>query len=315
MSLQKRNLLSVSAILILIAVMMIPLLTDGSGFNPSGFITANTCTANQYGNSINGTGYLGCSQVGYNQLNNFPSGCSSNQYATQIGSSLTCAPIAQDYRLGLVGYWPFDSNSTDTGVPDLSGYGNVGTLMNKPIYLPGLIGSALNFTEADSEYVNISPYPALNASFTLNVWFKTSDSYLNPPLIFHGYNGAEIGFIFRLVSGEIFCGIQNSTAYTQVGSVGTYNNGKWQMASCTYNEGTKSIGSSLAIYDNGTVLESENIHYFGSLANLNAFHIGGDSAFNYWGGLMDEIRIYDFSLSSDQIQNLYQYYQNILNGV
>lgn len=56
----------------------------------SGSDLSTQCPTSQYANNEDSSGAFHCSQVGYNQLNNFPSACSSNQFVTSITTTLVC---------------------------------------------------------------------------------------------------------------------------------------------------------------------------------------------------------------------------------
>ena len=65
-------------------------------------------------------------------------------------------------------------------------------------------------------------------------------------------------------------------------------------------------GSIYQVWLNGTLNSSEEIYILNNIQNNHNFYIAGDGTDkNYFSGSLDEIRIYDKSLSSDEINNLY----------
>ena len=70
----------------------------------------------------------------------------------------------------LVGHWPFDEG-TGTVAGDVSGYGNNGTLMNGPVWVPGHLGTALSF-DGDDDFVLVPDDDALDLAgdFTISLW-------------------------------------------------------------------------------------------------------------------------------------------------
>jgi hypothetical protein len=275
---------------------------------------ASSCPNNQYGTGENSSGSFSCSQVGFNQLNNFPSACSSNEYVTAITTTLSCSPIAQDYRIGLVGYWPFDSNNTDTTTLDVSGYGNTGILENKPVFENGYIDNALNFTHSKSQYVlisNPSSIPLGSNARSFFAWVYVNGScFSHYAVSSYGQALTNKESALLINSGcDIFFEGYNNDATSTLAII----DNAWNFVGYSY------VANSLkmTIFLGDT---EQNVSLSGN-TKLNTvssnFCIGGDcpnSAF-YANGLIDEARMYNFAFSAQQEANLYQYYENILNGV
>ena len=73
--------------------------------------------------------------------------------------------------------------------------------------------------------------------------------------------------------------------------------------------------SSLNLYVNGSSVKT-TASSSSAITSIN-FGARSDALNPPYGyiGLLDEIRLYNFALSAQQETNLYQYYENILNGV
>jgi len=70
----------------------------------------------------------------------------------------------------LVGYWKFDEGSGDIA-NDSSGYGNHGALINGPVWVPGVQGTALDLDGAE-DYVEVPDHSSLDIAgpFTIMCW-------------------------------------------------------------------------------------------------------------------------------------------------
>jgi hypothetical protein len=81
--------------------------------------------------------------------------------------------------LGIAGWWPFDEGSGAATI-DASGAGNDGTLVNSPAWTNGVIGNALRFNAAATNYVSApQPLPSIS-NFTIMLWARSSSSNANP---------------------------------------------------------------------------------------------------------------------------------------
>jgi len=96
-------------------------------------------------------------------------------FIIQNGTNVEVTPSTQLAQVaaptsGLVGYWPFDSGSTDS-----SGNGNNGNQIGSPSVATGKINGALSFN-GSSSYVKVPFSPAFDFSttggFTTTAWIK-----------------------------------------------------------------------------------------------------------------------------------------------
>ncbi len=204
---------------------------------------------------------------------------------------------------------PFETNLSTIApgaVKDYSGYDNDGTL-NSGTAMPtwtfdGKLGGAFEYDGND--YFNISNSPSLNNSynFTVTVWIKPSTisgaHYIlgNSP-----DGGVSEGEIFFYQNGDdINAFVDSGTNFVSAANVLVAD--KWHHVALVMIS-----GQNLSIYVNGSYvnantgvtsgpfLDKENDYYVGSLSGLA----------NYFNGTIDELRIYNHSLTPQQIQQLY----------
>jgi hypothetical protein len=189
---------------------------------------------------------------------------------------------------------------------DSSGNGYSGSFPGgaaNPSWVQGKYGSALSFTPADNDRVNLGSVSALNATnLTMCAWIYPR-SVPNYPNIFSNISGTD-GFDFYLDGFGA-----NITVNTSFGT-GAYGSGpgiilnKWQFV-CAVHNGSSYTG--ISVYING--VDVTNVRSAGSdkTPGTGASYIGNDPTSTYdFDGSIDEFRFYNRVLSSTEIMQLYQ---------
>lgn len=230
-----------------------------------------------------------------------------------------------------VGYWKFDDGSGATAL-DGSGNGNTGTLTSSPQWVNGIAGTALEFDGVD-DVVMVPDSASLVVAraqnqLTLETWIKptvTLDSSTTPMFLI--LKGNEYGFELNnagdaytppTMDGKIrfcMCLVNQSTNYLQPEEIRTNTNvwtaGIWHHLAATYD------GNSLEIYVNGILENSRQLtgilwptSYGGELYPLSiaAYTIGPHYTggnLEYFKGILDEIRVYNYAKTADEIWNDY----------
>ncbi len=213
-------------------------------------------------------------------------------------------------NLGLVGYWSFNEG-TSTIATDFSGNGNSGTLTNmeNTDWVAGKRSRALSF-DGSAEYVNIPDNNQLQVtgSLTLAGWvYRRGDST--------GSSGTIIGKDLDLNAGyslevkdsseaspdKVRC-LLNGLSGNSLHSTASIPNNTWTHIACVYN------GSTIQVYINGQ--SSGSVNSTGSIStSTDALRIGHSkgtsNASNYFNGDIDDVRIYNRSLSATEIAALY----------
>jgi hypothetical protein len=237
-------------------------------------------------------------------------GSDSNGQLGDGGSSLdTQSPSPVDVSgitavPGPVLHLKFDESSGTTAF-DSSGFGNNGNLMNGPTWTSGKIGNALSFDGTD-DYVEI-PGTALNIynSITVSAWINPIVVNAEMEIVCKAaqttYTGYEFGFN---ASGELRFRINplSSTFANRLSSGAAITRNTWQHVAATYD------GTTISFYKNGALINSvpalgnlypttENL-VVGIYAYLNTYKFLGS---------MDDLRIYNRSLSASEIFQIYQF--------
>jgi hypothetical protein len=203
---------------------------------------------------------------------------------------------------GLVLGFNFNNNSllgeNDTHVYDFSGNGNNGTIINGAVYASGRYGSALSFDGVD-DYVDAGNDASLNiiGAFSIELWFKTptpekpymqlvtKDIWINGgyELYFHA---ADKKLAFLKSSP-----IQEGYGVTEI------QPNLWYHVVVTYD----GINYS-SIYLNGVDDSLYHNTLSGSITASNEpLFIGKRSDGYFFNGSIDEVRIYNRSLSADEV--------------
>lgn len=208
----------------------------------------------------------------------------------------------------------FDEES-GTSASDSSGNGNTGTLVNGPTWTTGMFGNALNLDGDSNDYVVIQNSPSLNfetGDFAVSMWLKyPSQAGVNYDysIILGNQGTASEGIVcFADVKGTVpdnngyvECRVQGGNYVDSVSS--GLNDNTWRFFTFVRQ------GTTLYLYINGRLDNSKSISSI-NVTTGQPFVIGANSVSNptaqNFAGLIDELQIWDRSLSADEIVELYQ---------
>ncbi|MHC4507426.1 MAG: LamG-like jellyroll fold domain-containing protein [Planctomycetota bacterium] len=233
---------------------------------------------------------------------------------------LTTGVADADITTGLVSWWAFNDGSGNTAVDSASGID--GTLKpgqpDGPTWAVGKIDDCLEFDVAKQNYVECGPHPALDitGSLTLAAWVKKigpwigsggdlrydtiiykriSDGSTRAYRLSRDAAANAVGLTVNTVGGEVK--VRGATAV---------NDDEWHHVAGVYDmENTQWFLYVDAVEDTGSVAASASGNINGSSGQpLLIGSDGGD--LRYWGGLIDEVRIYARALSAEDIRELYE---------
>jgi hypothetical protein len=197
----------------------------------------------------------------------------------------------------LIAYYPFDGNCDDTmgnhdGTPSSNGISYTTGINNLP-------NSALKINELNKGYVNFGNDSALQfkneGQYTLSLWVKMANysSYRAVLVKSSEYDQWDYGII-----------VNNGVPYTGKGWLDLYassniNDGEWHHLVASYNDGHHKL------YVNG-VLEKD---YPGGSINESSGNLilglKGDALSNNYDGDVDELKIFNKALDTDDINKIY----------
>jgi chitodextrinase len=222
----------------------------------------------------------------------------TNPHGQVLGASTT----------GLVGYWNFDEGR-GTVAADSSGNGNNGSLSGTslPTWVGGITGQALHF-DGSTSYVTATGTPqSLNFSgpFTVSVWEK-ADSKTGGLWVSKqsGAGNLASGFSLSSSCGDVCQAV--FSLYQSDGTGVTAHTFLDSFVSAWNNIVGYYDGSSINICVNGICKTPLAANGFLS-ANSQILTIGKKSYINsgYWTGILDDVRIYNRSLSAQEILDIY----------
>ncbi|MHA1329652.1 MAG: DUF2341 domain-containing protein [Candidatus Hodarchaeales archaeon] len=216
-----------------------------------------------------------------------------------------------DVRDGLVLNLHFDENSGTTAY-DTSGNGNDGTYYGETFndgtiygatWTNGKHGKALSFDGVD-DYVEVPHSDGLDITgpFTFAVWVypKTMDDAGDIVAERISHNSIGILFSADASQGIRFGGsfYPDANKYTFTPTYYPFNNWYFVVVTQHYAEGMK-------IYVNGELVY-ERTDFTGNNTLSDSVKIGFDEFNTYFNGIIDEVRIYNRSLSEDEIKAIYE---------
>ncbi len=210
-----------------------------------------------------------------------------------VGAS---SQLPANLQQGLVAYYPFNGNANDE-----SGNGNNGVVNGATLTADrfGNVGSAYYFSD---DKIEISHNPSLgfiqNQGFSVSLWTISDIGHPTSHLIGKRPNGAQSfnwhiadweGIQFSSTSStNIFGALSNQPVSSQFWNhvVGVYDSGNW------------------LLYLNGELIISSYSSFFTSDANTPLV-IGNSGNWGGYFGKIDDVVIYNRTLSPSEIQQLY----------
>jgi Concanavalin A-like lectin/glucanases superfamily/Bacterial Ig domain len=207
---------------------------------------------------------------------------------------------------GPVGYWKLDDGSGTTAL-DASGSGYTGTLLNGPAWVPGVLSGALSF-DGVNDSVDVPHTPAFDAyPLTIAAWFKTSATGLGGlinkyyPSSVNGYQifttgGKLCAWYFRDASDYIWdgsgCGLATSG----------FNDNRWHhvvfvvdaSGGRLFVDGVQKAARAWTGTP-GPTTTTQDLR-FGQYPWTGPL---------FFSGALDDVRLYNRALASDEIAGLY----------
>ena len=185
--------------------------------------------------------------------------------------------------------------------------GKVFTLFNSPTY-NSANGGYINFVAASSQYGFATSFSSSLSTYTVEVWHKFDGTLTGAaPVLFGEGRGTYSNFMMGTTGGrtsplKIQGGFWNGAWQQGTTDPGDYfqpSNG-WYQFVLTYD------GSNIKFYVNNTLQITKTPSNFTiSKSGLGLNIMRRQDAFNYWGGGVSIIRVYDTALDSTQVAQNY----------
>jgi len=197
---------------------------------------------------------------------------------------------------GLVGYWPFSGNARDA-----TPYSNNGTVSGATLApdRKARPNSSYHFS-GSSNYIaltNATPFPVGAAARTVCAWGMTTDASGSAKRTMFYYGDVEGSDGLRVSQDGDTLIVGDGTGTDERYSSGVWSNNTWRHICVTYD------GIIMRVYVDSIFRVSRTQTFTTVLSNAR---IGSwVTGTNVWQGSIDELRIYDRELSSDEIKALY----------
>lgn len=210
---------------------------------------------------------------------------------------------------GLISYLELEGNGTDA-TPN----GNNCTLYGTPVTEPGKIGDGIYF-DADSphtwgQFVDEVLFNSLT-SISVSAWVNADAGFGDNGIVFsrarYPYGTGTTGSAWQLYaneSGGTWAFMVADSASNRVYALGgTLEASKWVHLVGTYNAGTNKV----SIYTDGEL----NQELDGPVGGMNIptdtgiFIATKHGYINHWGGVLDEIGIWNRAITADEVTALY----------
>jgi len=238
----------------------------------------------------------------------------TNKAGTSYGNEITFRTLDVDITSEMVAYYPFNGNSND-----LSGNSNHGTIMGEVTQTIDRLGypaKAYQFPGKSNSYIDCGTSNSLKISstITMSAWIYLDGGYFNPRILNYGNEGTGTNYqismygtsnVKRFIDGGIAMSNANGAAYC----CGEQGNGvsipalSWQHVAFTVDK-----NGIAKLYLNGQLMKTiqgtpiSESNYSNTVLNIGRKN---QSAYDPFGGKLDEIRIYKRALTDAQINYLY----------
>ena len=189
---------------------------------------------------------------------------------------------------GLVGHWTLDAISGNT-FPDSSGSGNLGTAEGIVSTSAGTISNAVLFNGSNQRII-IGNQSAVNLSQgTISAWIKTPAAGSN----FRSIIAKQSAYGMFLFNNEF--GVYDWGSQKWSGSGVTLNDGAWHHVACSFSSGVQ----------NGTKCFVDGIQKISTTILVQnqgeRLMIAEANAGQYFAGSIDDVRLYNRTLSAEEI--------------
>ena len=226
---------------------------------------------------------------------------------TPLSDTATIAIVGADLTEGLAGHWRLDEGSGNAAA-DSSGSNN-GTLSNGPQWIAGASGEGLQFDGVNDSVIIGNPAElAITGDISISAWIRpeATDGLRN--IVAHGHALSPNGeVVLRINNGQYQVGSWNGTNYFASSAVPAQDIGEWVHLTGIYD------GTHWRLYRNGVeVAATESA--VGAVTVNEDWAIGarGTGSERYFKGAIDEIRIYDRTLSALDIAVLARRYADVI---
>lgn len=225
--------------------------------------------------------------------------------AEKVGTPVNNQPSALNN--GMVGYWKMDESSGNA--TDSSGNSRTLTNNNTSTYTGGKYGNAGTFNGTNQYFSSSASWDDPKTTYTWSAWFKptsTLNSSMSPAFqaIMGGFIDANNRdqLYYQKSNGSLeFSMCVASVCTTPLSYVSTYTAATWYHVAVT-----RDSSNNWKMYVNGASVATGSNSTASTSGNRTTY-IGQEGALSYFGGSIDESRIYNRALSPAEVTQLYNF--------
>jgi len=194
-----------------------------------------------------------------------------------------------------------------TRAVDFSLYGNNGTIVNGTAWTSqGRYGNALDF-DGINDWVDAGNSSSLdvNNSFSIEMWMKRRARSASFVELLRRGSGDAYSLYNYANSEDMVVRFEDTTSVHHLGAIVSVPTGVWNHVVGLYD------GQYLLFYLNGVLASNASVGSYAVMPGSNSLVIGRDDpqAGRFFNGTIDEVRVYNRSLSSAEV--LQHYYSNL----
>jgi hypothetical protein len=199
----------------------------------------------------------------------------------------------------LVAWWKFDDGSGNIAV-DSSGFGRGGRLIGDPNWIDGITGGALDF-DGDGDCVDVGKDSAFDIKnqITVVAWIKVNAFDKDwQTIVAKGDRAWRLQRNWNQNTLEFACSglVVPGSDWGQIYGNMDVNDGHWHHVAGVYDQ------EKICLYIDGSL--DASVAAPGNIrVNEEPVYIGENSQMpnRFWNGLIDDVRIYNYALSADEV--------------
>ena len=201
---------------------------------------------------------------------------------------------------GPVAHWKFDEVSGDVA-NDFTAYENHGELIDGPQWVAGTMDGALRF-DGDNDHVMVPHNDVLSLTdeLTITVWIFGSGTEFNKSytVVCKGDHNTTLNYYLDLNKGKILFGFYNN-GWEEFKAPNPLSTNTWYHIAATF-EPYQAIHR-IRLYQNGVevLVQDTTSTLIIDTQDITIGSWAGES--DYWPGDLDDVRIYNRTLSADEI--------------
>jgi hypothetical protein len=206
----------------------------------------------------------------------------------------------------LLSWWKFDEGSGTTAYDSA---GNNDGNISGASWTTGQIGGALDF-DGTNDYVQISNEPNFDfgpdTDFTVCAWINTTAILDRRRIVNKCESGHEpyTGFsLYMDPPGIVKFRLKDDADVVIVETTTSVNDGSWHFVA-----GVADRDGDIKIYHNGIPEDTDSLALVDNINNNIPVAVGRSMDYDgqYFDGKIDDVRIYDRALTTEEIEQLYQ---------